>query len=557
MAFFIDTDGDNIIDYHPNGWTGDGDRAFSAPLLWSMKYQKPFGICENTEFLQDLDCDGHDITEELEVDGDTPIYGVEGQPPAVQWVDLDGDGDMDLRTTLVDAAECNGGECTCVDRIDPLTNEAYDNDDYYFDYASHGCTYWLVDDDLDGDGFVAFISPFVTVTDPITENVRPVGQVVVTSPDGIGGSVVTLECDNCPLDFNPEQYDIDCDEVGDLCDNCQWIPNKDQTNNCFGFPDGDCQGNVCDNCICAANPDQADADFDTVGDACDNCIATFNTDQVESDNGTCLPLFTSDGIGDACDNCPRACNPAQTDGDFDGVGDSCDNCPLDANFDQANADGDDLGDACDRCPNDGEIEDEPDKDEDGVGDSCDNCIDLANSDQSDVDLDEQGDVCDNCPTYSNVLQTDSDPDPTTQIPDGIGDACDVCPEIYNPSQDDRDGDRVGDLCDGCPDTPDAGFTDSDDDNITDVCDLCITTPVFDNTDYDGDRIGTPCDNCPRHANPGQEDEDDDGLGDICDPYSIRGGGTVTDGCSTGSSAPSGWLGLAIGGLLLLRRRSRG
>ncbi len=548
-AWAIDLNLDGIPDYHPNGWQGDGDRALSSPLLWSMKYEKPLGTCQNTDFLQDLDCDGHDVTEELETPADTPIHG--------DWVDLDGDGDMDEWSTLIDGPEC-GGECTCLDRIDPNTNEAYNNDDFYYDFQSNGCTYWLVNDDLDGDCFVAFINPFITVTDPITEETRPVGQVTVTSPDGIGGSTVTLECDNCPFDFNPEQYDIDCDEVGDLCDNCQWIPNKDQDNICplTGFPDGDCHGVVCDNCICVPNPDQADADFDTRGDACDNCISTFNTDQIESDFN-CPPYNTPDGVGDACDNCPTECNPAQTDGDIDTVGDSCDNCALVPNPDQSDRDDDGMGDACDLCPDDEEInENEPDRDLDLVGDSCDNCLDVPNTDQADIDLDGKGDVCDNCPTFSNVLQTDSDPDPITQVPDGIGDACDVCPEIHDPGQEDRDGDRVGDPCDGCPDVYDAGFNDSDRDGITDVCDLCMFVPVFDNTDLDADRLGDPCDNCPLQANPDQADVDEDGLGDACDPYSIRGGGEVASGCDTAALTMPflSWLSIGLGALFLRRRR---
>lgn len=34
--------------------------------------------------------------------------------------------------------------------------------------------------------------------------------------------------DNCPLLFNPRQFDYDKDEVGDRCDNCPYVHNPAQ-----------------------------------------------------------------------------------------------------------------------------------------------------------------------------------------------------------------------------------------------------------------------------------------------------------------------------------------
>jgi hypothetical protein len=62
-------------------------------------------------------------------------------------------------------------------------------------------------------------------------------------------------------------FDVDGDEVADLCDNCR-----------FDF-----------------NGDQSDADLDGVGDVCDNCLIDSNSDQSDEDE---------DGLGDACDPCP-------------------------------------------------------------------------------------------------------------------------------------------------------------------------------------------------------------------------------------------------------------
>jgi hypothetical protein len=704
-----------VEDWILDGWVGDGDRAWASPLAWAMNLTKPFDICENERYFQDYDCDTFDVSDEDEIDFDT-------------------------------------SEPLCAARINPETGAPYDNADYYYDYRSHQCDYWLGVDDVDDDGLTAFFDPMAITVDPLGDancdgavdpsddefveivnpsgvqvnlsggsllvasaggaavsrhtfpagtilqpgqsvvvfgggpanpapdywlyedplrqpfdawcygwptnvivqrastgalglpdadgavtlrnglgseldeleytdepgqgysvqrspelvanadveahvdlsgavgpaspgrrvdlasftssgggtiinevlprpwsRARPFGQVPVLSPDGLLGSTATLSCDNCPTDFNPDQYDLDCDGAGDLCDNCVYTPNPDQNNICpfTGFPDGDNWGVACDNCICTANPDQADADRDAVGDACDNCPGTFNTDQVDSD--LCYDTYQPDGFGDACDNCPFICNRDQLDGDLDGVGDPCDNCPLDVNPDQADSDGDGDGDACDLCPLDstvgkdgldGEVDENDTPTPDGVGDVCDNCPDVVNPDQADLDLDGLGDACDNCSVFSNGGQLDSDGD-------GVGDECDRCPADPAASQDDRDGDGVGDDCDGCPDVPDAGFQDSDLDGVTDVCDLCLLTSSFGNRDTDGDKVGDECDNCPLNANADQADDDGDGLGDLCDTFVLRGGGDVTpnrSGCDTTGGA--GGLGALVAALgLALRRRS--
>jgi cysteine-rich repeat protein len=57
--------------------------------------------------------------------------------------------------------------------------------------------------------------------------------------------------------------------------------------------DGDLLVNADDNCDLDSNADQADVDSDGVGDLCDNCLDTANTEQIDEDE---------DGVGDACDN---------------------------------------------------------------------------------------------------------------------------------------------------------------------------------------------------------------------------------------------------------------
>lgn len=485
----------------PTYWSGDADQLVARALLWAARQdRRPASACVNEDLYQDLNCNGIDVRDEPDIDMTDPV---------------------------------------CVTTLNPETGEPFENNDWFFDSQSYGCEIPIPNaDDVDGDLLTGFVPPF--------------GPGIVQLP----GMTVTLVCDNCATDYNPDQADLDCDNVGDLCDNCPYEFNPTQENGCNGVPDGDCHGNACDNCPCMPNTDQSDVDHDDVGDVCDNCIFVFNPGQEDGDE---------DFAGDACDNCPEDFNPGQGDVDFDGVGDVCDNCPNVINPDQLNSDGDTLGDACDNCPF-RDNEEQEDADQDGVGDECDNCLVTPNPDQIDTDLDGHGDACDNCPTRSNVDQRDGDED-------GVGDVCDTCPKLADPFQEDSDGDGVGDLCDNCIDTPnprvcpDGGDDcpvldmiqpDRDGDGFGDACDLCPDTPSETNEDFDGDGVGDACDNCPEHPNPDQADEDGDGLGDVCDVLALRGGGRTGDtrGCSSGGGAPVGWLPLLGLAALLTIRRSR-
>lgn len=91
--------------------------------------------------------------------------------------------------------------------------------------------------DNDGDGLVDAADPDCAPVDPDTDG------------DGVKDSV-----DNCDTVPNPDQTDTDGDGQGDACD-----PDDDNDT----VPDED------DNCPTTPNPDQRDSDFDGVGDACD------------------------------------------------------------------------------------------------------------------------------------------------------------------------------------------------------------------------------------------------------------------------------------------------
>jgi hypothetical protein len=163
---------------------------------------------------------------------------------------------------------------------------------------------------------------------------------IIASQDDEDGDGRADSIDNCPLDQNPDQANLDADAEGDACDddddndgdhdsvdNCPTVANGDQAN-----VDGDSQGDACD----------ADDDGDGLLDASDQCPTVSG---LPVDNG-CPPAppskpdFDSDGVPDSADNCPLAPNPGQADLDGDGEGNVCD----------ADDDGDGVVDSKDECP---------------------------------------------------------------------------------------------------------------------------------------------------------------------------------------------------------------
>ena len=501
--------------------------------------------CENTDVYQDLNCNGISVEDERSIDTTSP--------------------------------ECQGN-------TDPDTNLPYDNNDYYFDYSRFECEYLTVSYDDDDNDLLSF------------------GTIQIFDPDDPNPANTTnLACDNCPSDYNPNQFDADCsgwftgpeadawgtsggpDGQGDVCDAAPYVDSafSDDT-------DSDGLADVIDNCVLVPNPDQYDDDMDGNGNACDNCPVDWNPvpdvslalllrglpaasnigapEEGEPPLQPGYPPFMdvglgalpgiqelqydsdADGLGDRCDNCPEVTNPLQEDADGDGIGDYCDGCDSVFDPDQPDADEDGVTDACDNCP-ELAATDITDSDLDGLGDACDNCDLVRNLDQEDVDLDGFGDACDNCPFFDNPDQSDQDFD-------GIGDMCDQCPEAYDPEQTDRDGDTFGDGCDNCPDTFQNDQFDLDGDGLGDACDLCDANVDPTNADTDGDLVGDACDNCPDVPNIDQLDSDNDGLGDACDVLALRGGGELANGCSTTGSAPGGllWVLGALGAGLGRRRR---
>ncbi|MBK8236355.1 MAG: thrombospondin type 3 repeat-containing protein [Deltaproteobacteria bacterium] len=254
---------------------------------------------------------------------------------------------------------------------------------------------------------------------------------------------ITLSCDNAPDLYNPEQFDVDGDGVGDAIDLCPASPGFARDT---GDSDRDGIGNACDACakpvsryneLAVANavpaymqvravPSQDDADRDGVGDVCDNCPATANCgvygddrpyrldDPLDVDAATCQRDVDADMIGDACFGTQDelAAGPVGygdgDDFDQDGLANLVDACPRQPERDRVACE-DDAG-----CP---------------VDRSCvralpDDATGVCN--HADADGDGVGDACDTCPAIANAMQT-FDGGAQVDDPDGdfVGAACEL------------------------------------------------------------------------------------------------------------------------------------
>lgn len=250
--------------------------------------------------------------------------------------------------------------------------------------------------------------------------------------DDEDGDCVGLGDDNAPGVYNPDQSDIDGDDLADPVDMCPSVTSG------TGDSDDDGLGNECDPCRMQAEqynsdaaapfgymrvrnvPSVADADGDGIGDACDNCVVVPNCEAygpgnewapgdpiAYDDAALCQTDANDDMVGDACEGLqlPGAAGPVglgeMDDFDQDGIVnvlDACARLPLpdaiactdDSDCPESRSCETTMG-LCDHVDTDGDL----------VGDACDSCTTVANPEQvSDfVDTDEDGDfIGDACET---------------------------------------------------------------------------------------------------------------------------------------------------------------
>jgi MYXO-CTERM domain-containing protein len=173
-----------------------------------------------------------------------------------EQLDFDGDSLGNACDDDIDGDSVSNELDNCAMVPNPILAEATEQADLDGDGLGDAC-----DNDIDGDGQD-------NLEDDCPMNASISGgeadrELCYPDTDGDGvGDYGPGTPDLCPTSYDPNQYDLDADGIGDACDH---------------DIDGDGRVNGLDNCSEEQNMDQADADRDGLGDACDPtyCFVVF------------------------------------------------------------------------------------------------------------------------------------------------------------------------------------------------------------------------------------------------------------------------------------------